>query len=115
MGGVGDRSHATRQPEVPLMAISSTLTERATPQREDAIGASFWRFIGAVATSFYGDWFSTVALVVAVYTLSPGPVAPAVFTLGRLAPRLVASPLGGRLADRTNPARLAAGVFLVQA
>lgn len=97
------------------MAISSALTGRAGSAEEGGLGTPFVRFIVAVATSFYGDWFSTVALAVAVYMLSPGPVAPAVFTLVRLAPRLVASPLGGRLADRFNPALLVACVSLVQA
>lgn len=96
------------------MATSSAPTARAGAS-EEGLGAPFVRFIAAVAISFYGDWFSTVALAVAVYTLSPGPVAPAIFTLARLAPRLVASPLGGRLADRVNPGVLLAVVSLVQA
>jgi predicted MFS family arabinose efflux permease len=89
--------------------------KRVTLRGGDRVGAGYTRFIAAVATSFYGDWFTTVALLVAVYELSPGPVAPAVLTLVRLAPRLVASPVGGRLADRINPGVLAASTSLVQA
>ena len=97
------------------MSASPPYMEKVTARGERGIGTGYGRFIAAVATSFYGDWFTTVALLVAVYQLSPGPVAPALFTLVRLAPRLVASTPGGHLADRVNPGLLTALTSAVQA
>src|SRR5258708_37081419 len=98
--GAGHVARAARRfPRRPWMVASSTSMESVAARGGDRIGAGYARFIAAVATSFYGDWFTTVALLVAVYGLSSGPVAPALLALVRLGPRLVASPLGGRLAD----------------
>ncbi|TMD92856.1 MAG: MFS transporter [Chloroflexi bacterium] len=92
------------------MSASPPYMEKVTARGERGIGTGYGRFIAAVATSFYGDWFTTVALLVAVYQLSPGPVAPALFTLVR-----VASTPGGHLADRVNPGLLTALTSAVQA
>jgi predicted MFS family arabinose efflux permease len=69
----------------------------------------------ATGTSSYGDWLTTVALVVLLLRVTQSPVGPAVYMIARVAPRLVGPFPGGALADRYGPARIAAGCAAVQA
>jgi predicted MFS family arabinose efflux permease len=65
--------------------------------------------------SSYGDWLTTVALVVLLLRVTQSPIGPAVYMIARVAPRLVGPFPGGALADRYGPARIAAGCAAVQA
>lgn len=58
--------------------------------------------------SSYGDWLTTVALVVLLFRLTHSPVGPAFYMLARVAPKVVGPFPGGALADRVGPARVAA-------
>lgn len=61
------------------------------------------RFFLAVGLSLYGDWLTTVALVVVLYELTGSPAGPAGYVFARVAPRLFGPLWGGRLADRFSP------------
>lgn len=77
-------------------------------------GWRFARYISATWLSLYGDWLSTVALVVLLYRLS-GPAAPAGYMLARVLPRLLSANTGGFLADRFQPQHVVAGCACLQA
>jgi MFS family permease len=77
-------------------------------------GSAFARYLIGVTLSFYGDWLTTVALVVLLYRLV-GPAAPAGYMVARVLPRLLSGAPGGVLADRLPPHRLVAACALVQA
>ena len=68
----------------------------------------------ATGTSSYGDWLTTVALVVLLFRATHSPIGPAVYMIARVAPRLVGPFPGGALADRYGPAPIAAGCAVVQ-
>lgn len=76
-------------------------------------GPRFARYWLASTISLYGDWFSTVALVVLLYRLS-GPAAPAGYMVARVLPRLLSGTIGGSLADRFQPHRLVAACATLQ-
>ena len=61
------------------------------------------RFFVAVFLSAYGDWLTTVALVVVLFQLTHSPAGPAAYILFRVAPRVLGPWLGGNLADRFSP------------
>jgi predicted MFS family arabinose efflux permease len=61
------------------------------------------RFFVAVFLSLYGDWLTTVALLVVLFELTNNPAAPAGYMLVRVAPRVLGPWWGGRLADRLSP------------
>lgn len=65
--------------------------------------------------SFYGDWLTTVALVVLLFRLTASPVGPALYIVARAAPRVLGPLPGGALADRYGPARVAASCAFLQA
>jgi hypothetical protein len=77
------------------------------------LGARFARYWLAATISLYGDWFSTVALVVLLYRLS-GPAAPAGYMVARVLPRLLSGTVGGALSDRVQPHQLIALCALIQ-
>lgn len=68
----------------------------------------------AAGASFYGDWLTTVALVVLLFRATHSPIGPAIYMIARVAPRLIGPFPGGALADRYGPARIAAGCAVVQ-
>jgi MFS family permease len=72
------------------------------------------RLLLAAGISFYGDWLTTVALVVLLYRVTQSPLGPAVYMLARVAPRVVGPFPGGALADRYGPARIAAACAVLQ-
>lgn len=61
------------------------------------------RFFAAVFLSLYGDWLTTVALLVVLFELTGNPAAPAGYMLVRVAPRVLGPWLGGRVSDRLSP------------
>src|SRR5947209_6644643 len=73
------------------------------------------RLLVAAGTSYYGDWLTTVALVVLLFRLTGTATAPALYILARVAPRVLGPGPGGALADRFGPARLAAVCGAAQA
>jgi MFS family permease len=68
----------------------------------------------ATGTSSYGDWLTTVALVVLLFRATQSPIGPAIYMIARVAPRLIGPFPGGALADRYGPARIAAGCAVAQ-
>ncbi|MHB8489507.1 MAG: MFS transporter [Candidatus Dormibacteria bacterium] len=72
------------------------------------------RLLIATGTSSYGDWLTTVALVVLLFRATHSPLGPAIYMIARVAPRLIGPFPGGALADRYGPAPIAAGCAVVQ-
>ena len=73
------------------------------------------RFLVAAGVSFYGDWLTTVSLVVLLYRVTGSVTAPALYILARVAPRVLGPTPGGVLTDRFGPARVAAVCAFLQA
>lgn len=71
--------------------------------------------MGSVFLSFYGDWLTTVALVVILYQATGSPAGPAGYMVARIAPRILGPWLGGALADRLSPRRTMVAAMLGQA
>jgi MFS family permease len=96
---------------------SSASMESAVPVTSTSM-RSRWgvgRFFTAAVLSVYGDWLSTVALVVVLFELTHSAAGPAAYMLVRVAPRVVGPWLGGRLADRLTPRTVIICTSLVQA
>lgn len=72
------------------------------------------RLVAALALSAYGDWLTTVALVVLLFRLTGSLAAPAGYIFVRVTPRVLGSIPGGILADRLSPIRLASFCWLLQ-
>jgi MFS family permease len=71
--------------------------------REDRSG----RLLIAAGISTYGDWLTVVALAVLLFQITHQPEAPALYILARFAPKVLGPTLGGSLADRYGPSRVA--------
>jgi MFS family permease len=69
----------------------------------------------AAGTSFYGDWLTTVALVVLLFRLTESPVGPALYIVARAVPRVLGPLPGGALADRFGAARVLSVCAALQA
>jgi MFS family permease len=65
------------------------------------------RLLVAAGVSTYGDWLTVVALSVLLFDLTHRPEAPALYVLARFAPKVLGPTLGGSLADRYGPSRVA--------
>src|ERR1700689_986212 len=78
--------------------------------REDRSG----RLLVAAGISTYGDWLTVVALAVLLFQLTHQPEPPALYILARFAPKVRGPTLGGSLADRYGPSRVAGGSALGQ-
>lgn len=83
------------------------------PAVSGSMGEPVVRFFASVFLSLYGDWLTTVALVVLLYELTGTPAGPAGYLLARVAPRVIGPWIGGSLADRLSPRRvmIVAGVI----
>jgi Major Facilitator Superfamily len=84
------------------------LTADHPPRR--VLTRRFGHYLAAATLSAYGDWFSTVALVVLLLDLTGSSAAPAGYMLARVVPRLAGAAAGGELADR-HPAQLVAAAL----
>jgi predicted MFS family arabinose efflux permease len=73
------------------------------------------RYFVAVFLSLYGDWLTTVALLVVLFQLTDNPAAPAGYMLVRVAPRVLGPLWGGRLTDRVSPRAVMVTTSSVQA
>ena len=73
------------------------------------------RFFVAVFLSSYGDWLTTIALVVVLFQLTHNPAGPAGYILIRVAPRALGPWIGGSLADRLSPRLIMVAATTVQA
>jgi predicted MFS family arabinose efflux permease len=73
------------------------------------------RFFVAVGLSLYGDWLTTVALVVVLFEFTGSPAGPAGYVFVRVAPRLLGPWWGGQLADRFSPRKLMVASSMLQA
>jgi len=98
--------HATVAGPVPLdeHAARRLLTQRSAPAR----------FLTATTLSGSGDWLTTLAVGVVLFQLTGSGAAPAAFIVVRSAPRLLGPVVGGLLADRWRPARVAATLAVIQ-
>jgi MFS family permease len=72
------------------------------------------RLLVAAGISTYGDWLTVVALAVLLFQLTRQPEAPALYILARFAPKVLGPTLGGSLADRYGPSRVAGWSALAQ-
>lgn len=63
--------------------------------------------MAAAGISSYGDWLTTVALVVLLFQLTRSAVGPALYMLVRVAPRVIGPAPGGAITDRYGPVRVA--------
>lgn len=72
------------------------------------------RFLVGAILSMYGDWLTTVALVVLLVRVTGSSAAPAGYMLARVIPRIVGAGPGGALADRFGAARVAAAAATIQ-
>jgi MFS family permease len=97
---------------VALISGDEGMVAGARPRATHADGVV--RFLLAAGISYYGDWLTTVALVVLLFRLTGTATAPALYILARVAPRVLGPAPGGALADRFGPARLAALCGLAQ-
>jgi predicted MFS family arabinose efflux permease len=68
-----------------------------------------------VFLSLYGDWLTTVALLVVLFEATNSPAAPAGYMVVRVAPRALSPWLGGNLADRLSPRVVMAVTSALQA
>jgi MFS family permease len=62
--------------------------------------------VAAATVSGYGDFLTTVALMVALFQFTGSAAAPAGYMVARLVPRVLGPMPGGWLADRACPAAL---------
>lgn len=72
------------------------------------------RYLTAVVASQYGNWLTTVTVMVMLFRLSGGAIGPAAYMLARVAPRLIGPIAGGSLADGIAPGRVAAACYAIQ-
>jgi predicted MFS family arabinose efflux permease len=72
------------------------------------------RYLAASGISLYGDWLTTVALLVLLFRATGSATAPALYMLARVAPRVVGPTPGGILTDRIGPVALAVGCLVLQ-
>ncbi len=94
-------------------AEPSRIETGVSARRSDPTGPA-GRFLTAVVLSQSGNWLTTVAVMMVVYRLTQSPAGPAAYMFARVAPRLLGTTLGGSLADRFGPARVAALGYAVQ-
>ncbi len=87
----------------------------SAPTTRGIVASPAIRLLAGAGTSSYGDWLTTVALVVLLYRLTNSPLGPAGYMLARVAPKVVGPFPGGALADRYGPARVATACALLQA
>jgi MFS family permease len=85
-------------PAPDALAAPASAYVRAGPPRGPAV-----RFYVAVCLSLYGDWLTTVALLVVLFEVTHTPAAPAGYMVARIAPRVAGPWLGGHLTDRLSP------------
>lgn len=83
--------------------MSTAVAEPAGRPRRGIAPAS--RLVAGRAVSDCGDWLTTVAVAVALYTITGSLAGPAMAILLRVVPRPVGALAGGRLADRFGPLR----------
>ncbi len=101
------------EPEVVIAQAALAVRGRPVSTGWEGLGRRFARYLTAATLSYYGDWFTTVALVVLLYRLS-GPAAPAGYMVARVLPRLLSGTMGGSLADRFAPQHLVAACATLQ-
>jgi MFS family permease len=101
------------EPDVVVAQVGVSVSGHPVDLGWEGLGRRFMRYWIAATLSFYGDWFTTVALVLLLFRLS-GPAAPAGYMLARVLPRIFSSGIGGALADRFPPQHVVAICAIVQ-
>jgi len=102
------------------MAIAVSVSGRAegtgAPRLRIPQGVSnpLARFLAGSIVSMYGDWLTTVAIMVLVVRVTGSSAAPAGYMLARVLPRILGAGPGGSLADRHSGARIVTVCSLVQ-
>lgn len=105
----GVPTDGVRPPARPGPTAPSPAVDRPT------IGGPVARYFTAIFLSAYGDWLTTIALVVVLLELTHNPAGPAGYILVRVAPRALGPWIGGGLADRFSPRRVMVTSATVQA
>jgi len=85
------------------MTSMLAIPEGEPPGRPSRRPGSAARFVAGRAVSDCGDWLTTVAVAVGLYTVTRSLAAPALAILFRVAPRPLGALAGGRVADRFGP------------
>ncbi|MGA7987609.1 MAG: MFS transporter [Candidatus Dormiibacterota bacterium] len=98
-----------------MTLIPSADAPPAPTRAHGVVSSEAFRLLIGSGTSSYGDWLTTVALLVLLYRLTGSAVGPTVYMLARVAPKVVGPFPGGALADRFGPARVAATCACAQA
>lgn len=101
------------EPEVVIAQAAVAVRGRPVEAGWEGLGPRFARYLSALTLSYYGDWLTTVALLVLLYRLS-GPAAPAGYFVARVLPRLLSGMAGGSLADRLPAQHLVAACSTIQ-
>ena len=68
-------------------ALRASADASSTVQARPHLPSPVVRLLVAAGTSFYGDWLTTVALVVLLFRLTASPVGPALYIVARAAPQ----------------------------
>ncbi|HYA00704.1 MAG TPA: MFS transporter [Candidatus Binatia bacterium] len=87
----------------------STFTSRAamseTRARRLRLASPSARYVTGRAISNVGDWLTTIAVAVSLWSLTQSVTAPAMAILLRVAPRPLGTLAGGHVSDRLGPLR----------
>lgn len=100
-------------PGLPVLTGPAILSPATAAEHPPPFRAAV-RFFVAVFFSLYGDWLTTVALVVVLFEVTHNPAGPAGYVLARVAPRVFGPWVGGGLADRMPPRRIMVLASLLQ-
>ena len=95
---------------LPTGVLRGRVVRNFGPERSRGLG----RYLAGAFISLYGDWFSTVALLVLLLKTTGSAAAPAGYMLARVLPRVLSATPGGRLADRFAAHRFVALCAVLQ-
>ncbi len=103
----------------PTEGVSGSSTQTGSTAHLSAAGSAHssrtvGRYFLAAFLSLYGDWLTTVALVVVLFEVTHSAAAPAGYMLVRVAPRVLGPWMGGRLTDWASPRAVMVAASLVQ-
>jgi predicted MFS family arabinose efflux permease len=93
----------------PVEGVAGSSMERPSavpPSASGRVRQPVVRLFLSVFLSLYGDWLTTVALVVLLFRATGNAAGPAGYLLARVAPRVIGPWIGGSLADRLSPRRV---------
>ena len=95
--------------------VTFTKIKIHAPRSKEARRGDLVRLCIGSSLSYYGDWMTTVALVVLLYGKTGSAAAPATYMLVRTAPRIFGGSPASALASRYDPISVAAVCLGLQA